>query len=249
MSAPLPVSPSAAESAPTGRFVAWIDGVGAYLVCWGGSKEALAEPVAHIRIGGLSGRADVRVAANLGREHAVIHRSGEGYVVEANGPALVATDAGEHWQSQWHTRAQRGSGSGRVVAGRTNLSNGDELVLYQENSTGVRFRFRCPNALTATGVLSLASDHRTEPRFDGIILLAEACLLGPGTDSHIRCPEWPGTLVLFRRDDQIYCKSNMPSVPLVGTRNGKEVASVEGAIPVESGLHVTGPGISFRLEG
>lgn len=227
MSAPLPITPSEAVSAPAGRLLAWIDGVGAYLFVWG-------EPLS---IGGLSGHALVRVAANLSRNHATISHSGEGTIIEAAGPALVATDSD-----------RKGSGSGRIVTGPTNLADGNELVLYHENSPGVRFRFRCPNALTSTAVLTLASDHRTEPRLDGIILLAEACLLGPNTDAHIRAPDWPGTLVLFRRDGQLLCRSNNPTVPLTAHIKGTEVSINDGAVPVTPNIHITGPGISFRFE-
>lgn len=211
-----PPEPTASE-----RLVAWVDGAGAFLICLGETAT----------IGGLSGKSDVRLTADLSARHAAVHRSGEGYVVEASGPAVVASETSVH-----STRR----GSGRAVQGRTDLNNGDELLLYREGGGGVRLRFTRPNALTATAVLSVASDHRTEPRYDGIVLMAEACLLGPGREAHVRCRNWEETVLLFRRDGGLWCKSPLP------LSIGGEPAG--GPVPVAAGDYVTGPGISFRLE-
>lgn len=226
MTLPHAISPQTDLTAEKGRWVMWVDGVGTFLLCDGGP----------VTIGGLSGQADARVVANLARMHAVIRRSGEGYVLEASEPALVAADA-----------AQRGSGSGCVVREKTSLASGDEIVLYREHSPGVRFRFRRPNVLTATATLELESDHRTDPRFDRIVLLADSCLMGPGGDTHIRCREWPGALLIFRRSGRIWCRSTEPAIRLTGSMDGTRVPSESDALPLEAGVHVTAPGISFRF--
>ena len=68
----------------------------------------------------------------------------------------------------------------------------------------------------------------------------DTCLLGPGTDHHVRCPQWTESLVLFRRDGMIWCKSPVPlkvdDTPLVGSG------------PVPEGAIVTGQEIRFRIE-
>jgi hypothetical protein len=222
MSAPFPAS--APTEPTTQRLVAWVDGVGAFLLCLGDTAT----------LGGLSGRSDIRLAADLAPRHATIVRSGERYVVEATEPALVAREG----RAVGVSPASRASG--RVVQGRTDLNDGEELLLYREGSSGVRLRFRQPNVLTATAALAVASDHRTEPRYDGIVLLADACVLGPRRDAHIVCRGWEETLLLFRRDGQLWCKSPVP-LAIDGTPAG-------GSAPVEAGSHVTGDGISFRLE-
>ena len=222
MTAPFPVSAPREPADRSDRLVAWVDGAGAFLIC-------LAETTT---FGGMAGTADVRLTTDLASTHAAVHRSGEGYVVEATGPAVVACDAAGHSGRR---------GSGRVVRGRTDLNNGDELVLYRDGGSGVRLRFRRPNPLTATAVLTVASEHRTDPRYDGVILLADACLLGPGQEAHIRCREWEETVLLFRRDGGLWCKSTLP-LSVGGSR-------IAGPAQVKSGDHVTGPGISFRLEG
>lgn len=219
-----PEGKGADASLPPGRLVAWVDGVGAFLLCLGDEMT----------LGGLSGRADVRLTADVSARHASIHRSGEGYVVDATGPAVVASEG----RAGGVSPPRRGSG--RAVEGRTDLNNGDELLLYREGGGGVRLRFSRPNALTTTATLSVASDHRTEPRYDGIVLVAEACLFGPGREAHVRCRGWEETVILFRRDGRLWCKSTVP-LAIGGTPTG-------GPAPVAAGDYVTGPGISFRLE-
>ncbi|MGC1273269.1 MAG: hypothetical protein WBC44_06145, partial [Planctomycetaceae bacterium] len=186
-------------TAPGGRLVAWVDGAGAFLLCLNDAAT----------LGGLAGTADVRLTSDLAARHAAIQRSGEGYVVDATGPTIVACDASGRagGVSPPRTSRSRSHGSGRIVQGRTNLNHNDELVLYRDGGGAVRLQFRRPNALTATATLVVASDHRTEPRYDGVVLLAEACVFGPGVDSHIRCREWEETVLLFRRDGRLWCKS------------------------------------------
>ena len=236
MSAPFPIETRRDAATMAGRIVAWVDGVGAFLLCFDDS----------LSIGGLAGRADVRIAADLASEHVRVKRSGEGYVVESSAPALVVTEssrrAGGVSSPSSSKAANRSAlrGSGRVVDGQTDLNNGDELLLYREGSSGVRLRFCRPNVLTSTAVLSLASEHRTEPRFDGIVLFAEACVFGPNSDSHIRCRHWEESVLLFRRDGELWAKS---AVPLTVADK-----PAEGLVQLHPGDYVTAPGISFRLE-
>jgi hypothetical protein len=199
-----------------------------------------------LSIGGLAGRSDLRLGADLVSDHATISRSGEGYVVEANGAALIASEtswrAGGVSPPSAPQAAARSAlrGSGRVVQGRADLNNADELLLYRDGGSGVRLRLRRPNVLTSTAVLTLASEHRTEPRYDGIVLFAEACVLGPGVEAHIRCRHWEQSVLLFRRDGELWAKSDTPL-----TVSGKEARSPVRLHPDD---HVTSPGISFRLE-
>lgn len=220
MTAPFPV---AAPPEPTAseRLVAWVDGAGAFLICLGDTAT----------IGGLSGKSDVRLTADLSSPHATIHRSGERYFVEATGPTLVASGS---------VSPSGRRSLGRAAQTRTDLNNGEELLLYREGAGGVRLRFRQPNVLTATATLSIDSEHRTEPRYDGIILMDEACILGPRRESHIQCRGWDETLLLFRRDGGLWCKSPLPLAV-----DGRPM---ESPTPVAAGDYVTAPGISFRLE-
>ena len=37
--------------------------------------------------------------------------------------------------------------------------------------------------------------------------MSESCILGPQSHSHIRCRDWTGDLVLFRRNDELMCRT------------------------------------------
>jgi hypothetical protein len=131
---------------------------------------------------------DIAIYAPLSRRQAQLVRAGEGYL-------LIPV------------------GLESVPPGRT-LRGGDVF----EVGGGVQLRLTSPNPLSQTAVLEPASNHRFEPRANGVILLDQVCLLGPGGDCHVRSPLWTATLILFRREDSIWCKE-IPGLK----RNGEAV--------------------------
>ncbi|RIK79580.1 MAG: hypothetical protein DCC67_10260 [Planctomycetota bacterium] len=131
------------------------------------------------------GGVDVPILGDLSRRHAVIRRDREAYVL---------------------TPLHRTSVDGRPVAEPTVLRDKSLIKLGE----GVELRFRKPHALSATAVLDLASRHRTDPAVDGVVLMSESCILGPHSHSHIRCRDWPGDLVLFRRGEHLMCRTQSP---------------------------------------
>ena len=42
---------------------------------------------------------------------------------------------------------------------------------------------------------------------DGIVLMDDTCLLGPTQENHIRCRDWRESVLLYRRDGELWCKS------------------------------------------
>jgi hypothetical protein len=128
---------------------------------------------------------DIPILGDLSRRHARIRRSGEGYVIEP-------------WQ--------RMRINGRATAEPVTLADGDELEL----GNGVRFRFRRPHALSATARLDLLSPHRTQPSADGVLLMAESCVLGPKWQNHVVCRDWSSDVVLYRHDGELFCRSVAP---------------------------------------
>ena len=86
---------------------------------------------------------------------------------------------------------------------KTPLSDGEEIEL----GTGVRLRFRQPHALSGSARLEFVSRHRTQPYADGILLMAESCVLGPKWQNHVVCREWTGDVVLYRQDEHLYCRA------------------------------------------
>lgn len=159
------------------RIVAWIDSVGAFLICTG-DEIVLGQPAA-------AGGVDVPILGDLSRRHAVIRRDREAYVL---------------------TPLHRTAVDGRAITEPTVLRDKSTIKL----GDGVELRFRKPHALSATAVLEITSHHRTEPAVDGIVLMSESCILGSQPHSHVRCRAWEGDLVLFRRGDELMCRTQSP---------------------------------------
>jgi len=159
--------------------------------------------------------ADVSLLANLSRRHATLARSGERYVLVAHAPVHVA---------------------GRAVHDRVDLSDGYELAL----GSNVRLKFRLPSVMSGTARLEFLSDHRPARAADGVILMDQTCLIGPGADNHIRCPGWPQAVLLFRREGRLWCKAREDL--FLGGRHAPEGGEIE------PGVVVTGTDIRFRIE-
>ncbi|QDT52655.1 hypothetical protein Pan44_06670 [Caulifigura coniformis] len=104
----------------------------------------------------------------------------------------------------------------------------------------VQMRLRVPNALSQSAVLEVVSAHRIEPRCDGVILLDQVCVLGAGADAHVRNPEWSTPLLLFRRDNSLWCKA-IPDLQ----RNGTPVS---GEAKLENGDVLTTEDLRLRVE-
>ena len=133
---------------------------------------------------------DVPVQGDLSRRHARIRREGEGYYIEPLHAASV---------------------NGQSVQTKTLLSDGDEIEL----SGGVRMRFRRPHVLSASARLDFLSHHRTDPSADGVLLMAESCVLGPKWQNHVVCRDWAGDVVLYRQDEDLFCRA-MESIEIDG---------------------------------
>ncbi|HUE71638.1 MAG TPA: FHA domain-containing protein [Pirellulaceae bacterium] len=136
-------------------------------------------------------RVEVPLQADISRRHAMIRREGEGYVVQPLGGSVKI--------------------DGKPIDGPALLSDGDELEL----GDGVRLRFRRPHVLSSSARLDILSRHRTQPFVDGVILMAESCVLGPKWQNHVVCRDWTGDVVLYRNDDKLFCRA-MESLEIDG---------------------------------
>lgn len=172
LAATQPAQSSTAQA--DGRYMLWIDQVGAYLLCLG-ERTTIGGPAAEAL-------SEIPLMANLSRRHATFVRSGEGFVLEAHAPVTVG---------------------GRAVHDRADLSDGNEIAL----GASVRMRFRVPSAMSGTARLEFVSDHRPLRGADGVILMQDVCLLGAAAENHVHCPRWAESVVIFRREDRLYCKS------------------------------------------
>lgn len=193
----------------------WIDGVGCF---WLSLKDRLM-------IGGPGAPAakpddsreltDLPLLSDLNRQHAAIIRTGEGYLLEAFGPVRVA---------------------GREVLGRAVLIDGADIELGRS----VRLRFRMPSPLCLSARLDFLSDHRPSQSVDGVVLLADTCLLGPTDDHHVVCPDWPGQVLLVRQGHELTCRSRLSL-----TINGQRLSSRQ---LLQSGDVIASDDLRFRVE-
>ena len=127
-------------------------------------------------------RADLPILGDLSARHARIRRDGEGYLVEAFRDVYV---------------------DGRKIDHLAMLAHGSRLQL----GPSVRLVFRRPHALSATARLDFVSRHRTQPSTDAVLLMADACVLGPAPFCHVVCPELKHDVVLYRRDERLLVRT------------------------------------------
>ena len=158
------------------RFLLWVDGVGGYLVCTG-NRVTFGQAAA----GG--GPVDVPLFAEVSRVHAEVSRDGEGYLIEA-GRAGGGT-------------APRAVRVNDAEAPRAVLAPGDRVTL----GPTCQFVFSRPVGVSGTACLKLTSGHRLTPLVEGVLLMANELILGPGPDAHIVVPNAPGRVLLFRSRD------------------------------------------------
>jgi tetratricopeptide (TPR) repeat protein len=161
-------------------------------------------------------KVDIPIQADISRRHVKISRKKEGYVIEPLGPQVTI--------------------DGKPITSPALLSDGDEIGL----SDSVRLRFRKPHVLSASAKLDMVSRHRTFPSSDGVILMAESCVLGPKWQNHVVCRDWSGDVVLYRQDDRVFCRA-MQSIEIDGQLH-------DGRGPVRPGSQVLGTDFSMTLE-
>ena len=170
-----------------------------------------------VTIGGPTGAdADIQLLASLSRQHATIRRDDGNYLLEAHGPTSI---------------------NQQPVFEPTELRDGAEIRL----GTSVRLAFHRPSVLSGSGRLSFQSDHRPAHSLDGVILVADTCLLGPGRDCHIRCPEWDDSVILIHRRNDWLVHSPQLDLEIHGKRLRGETAISDGQI-------VNGPDLRFHIE-
>lgn len=194
------------------RFMLWIDGVGGYLVCEG-ATVTIGQPAPGSMV-------DVPVMADVSRRHAVIRREGEHYVFDPQRPSRYAD---------------------RAVAAPVRLADGGIFELADEAGTGPMFRFALSRTYGNTARLDLVSRHRLQPHADGVLLLADSCLIGPGDGDHIVAPRWKRRVVLHRRSDGRLVFRTEGSYDVDGRK-------ADGVAPIERTSTIRGPDFAMRLE-
>jgi hypothetical protein len=152
---------------------------------------------------------------DLSRRHATLVRGGDGYVLEAHRPSFV---------------------NGKPVADQVALRDGDVIRL----GSTVELEFRQPSPVSATARLEILSRHRLPLAVDGVLLMAETCIVGGTPQSHIPAPALKQPVVLYRQGADLWCRA-----PGAFDVDGQTRAS---RAPLSARSSVLGDGFSFSLE-
>jgi tetratricopeptide (TPR) repeat protein len=192
-------------------------GVGPRFLLWiDGVGGYLICPGARLTLGqaGPDAAVDIPLVADISRLHATLTRDEEGYLLEGHRPIQV---------------------NGQAVT-RALLRGGDRITL----GTTCQLQFRQPAPLSLSGRLDLASGHRLPLSVDGVLLMADTLILGPGTQVHVTVPDLEQPLVLFRNKDAL-------GLRFAGTLavNGEQVRE---RCLLGAEATVVGDAISFTLE-
>jgi hypothetical protein len=161
------------------------------------------------------GPVDVPLFADVSRLHAELARDGEGYVVESGKGVLV--------NGQRSTRSLLAAGD-RVTLGAT-----------------CQFLFHRPVPVSGTARLELTSGHRLPVAVDGVILMANEVMIGPGPGAHVVVPDLPAPVVLYRSRDGLGVR-----VPGGTFRIDDRPCNDRAALPLPS--VVTSDAVTFAVE-
>jgi hypothetical protein len=157
---------------------------------------------------------DVPLFADVSRLHAALVRDTEGYLLEASRSLSV-----------------NGKPAEKVL-----LQDGDRVTL----GNSCQIQFRQPVPVSASARLDLVSRHRLPLSVEGVILMADTLVLGPGKHVHVEVPDLKQPVVLYRLQDGL------------GVRYDGDL-TVDGQVCKERGLlrphsTVTGEDFAFAIE-
>ena len=157
---------------------------------------------------------DVPILADVSRQHATIERDAHGYFLEA----LRAVQVNQ------------------MAVTKTVLHAGDQITLGRS----CQFAFSQAVPVSASARLDLVSGHRLWRALQGVLLMAETVVLGPGAQSHIRVPELRQTMVLFRQKSGLAVRypgklwlNDKPSTDRCELEPGTRVATDEVSLSLE----------------
>jgi tetratricopeptide (TPR) repeat protein len=132
------------------------------------------------------GYVDVPLFADVSRLHAALTRENGSYVLEGMRPVLVNGQPTE----------------------KALLRQGDRITL----GATCQLQFRQPAPVSASARLDLTSGQRLPLAVDGVLLMADTLLLGPGSQVHVTVPDLKQPVVLYRHKDGLGVRSPGPLV-------------------------------------
>ena len=214
---------TSASAEPVDRQMLWVDAVGGYLMCFD-NEVVLGQPVGNQALA-------IPILADVSRRHAVLRREGGAYVLQPLGKVFVDGQliSGPTVLGDKH-HIQLGGSAGNIAGGKPG----------KPGQGGVQIVFNRPHALSATARMEIVSGHRTTPSADAILLVADSCVLGPSSHSHIRCNRWKEDVILFRKSGQLCCRSSAPLAI--------DEKPVEGQAEIRPGSRVEGEDFALCVE-
>ena len=161
------------------------------------------------------GAADIPLMGDISRDHAAIVREGGGYRLDPRRSTFL---------------------NGKGVTEPVPLRDGDVIRLGRT----VELEFRQPSPISATARLMVVSRHRLPMAVDGVLLMAETCIVGPGRQAHVQAPALGDPVILYRQGGALWCRS----------RGELEVDGrpESSRTPLTFHSSVRGDGFSFGLE-
>jgi hypothetical protein len=164
---------------------------------------------------GSDSHADIPLMGDLSRKHATLIRNGEGYLLQAHHASFI---------------------NGKPVEDQALLRDGDVIRL----GSTVELEFRKPSPVSATARLAIVSRHRFPLAVDGVLLMAETCIVSAAPQAHIPAPTLKDPIVLYRQAGSLWCRA-------AGAFDvdGRTCAA---RAPLTLQSSVLGDGFSFSLE-
>jgi hypothetical protein len=213
--APKRPDPRSAPARPLAR--AGENGPGGRFLLWvdavGGYLVCMGDQIILGRAGADSD-ADVPLMGDLSRHHATLVRDGDGYVLRARQPTFI---------------------NGQPVE-TAPVHDGDVIRL----GSTVELEFRQPSPVSATARLAIVSRHRLPLAVDGVLLMAETCIIGSSPQAHIPAPGLGDPVVLYRQGPALWCRATG------GFEVDRRACAARAPLTLQSS--VLGDGFSFSLE-
>jgi hypothetical protein len=160
-------------------------------------------------------RVDIPIQGDLRRKHLRFDLHHDQFVLAPIGP--VALD-------------------GKPIERPTVLQSGQQIEL----SGQIRWSYRQPHPLSSSARLDYVSAHRTVPWSDAILLMADTLIIGPHRHNHVHCPGWKNDLIVFRRQGQLFVRSESNLIV-----DGRRVGRVS---PIQPESSIAGEDFSIKLE-
>lgn len=215
------------------RWMVWIDGAGGFLLLPGDDWT----------MGGCGESDDVaiRIQGPLARREAAIRRRGADYYLQPLGTLFLAGRREERPTILRHgDRISIGNPGTPQRLPQGSLVRPTEGTMEANPMGLVTLEFTQPHPLSESARLQLLSRHRTLPHSEGIVLVADTCIIGATPRSHIRTPLAEAEVVLISRGGCWECRC----------ASGTEIAGEErgGRVEIPMGVAVRTAGLSFSME-